>query len=366
MSGPRRALASLALLAASLGVSALALEVAVRATFGPQVKFPRHVVGAPWGLRINEPDATYRHRSAEVDVGFHINGQGMRADRDYAYAKPPGVRRIVSLGDSFTVGYEVELEQTFSAVLERELRAAGLDAEVLNAGVSGYSNAEACLYLERELLKYSPDLVLVSFFGNDLVDNLRSDLFRLEDGELVESAAGYVPAGGLGDFLNTNPVFNLLSERSDAFALLKEQLTLLMKSRIVERNVENLERVEAPDGDEGPPYEARLTAAIFERIYATTRERGIPLVVQSIPSPRDDPERLVELFPVELFDFDRAGLAFVPAKRVLDPWLGREQLYHTRSHWHWTPHAHREAGRALAEVILRRGLLGPPAERSPS
>ncbi|MEZ4290376.1 MAG: hypothetical protein R3E53_07505 [Myxococcota bacterium] len=52
-------------------------------------------------------------------------------------------------------------------MLEQELRRAGLQVEVLNAGVSGYSNAEALLYLERELLKYDPDLVLLSFFAND-------------------------------------------------------------------------------------------------------------------------------------------------------------------------------------------------------
>ena len=56
--------------------------------------------------------------------------------------KPDGVGRIISLGDSFTIGYEADVDQTFSAVLERELRKPGHDVEVLNAGVSGFSNAE--------------------------------------------------------------------------------------------------------------------------------------------------------------------------------------------------------------------------------
>src|SRR4029453_16189824 len=84
-----------------------AAELAVTLGLGEQVKFPRHVVAAPWGLRFNEPGAVYRHKSADVEVWFRIDQQGMRDDRDFAYAKPPGVKRIVSLGDSFKIGYEV-------------------------------------------------------------------------------------------------------------------------------------------------------------------------------------------------------------------------------------------------------------------
>ncbi len=357
-------LASIALLL-GLVVSAVLLEVGVLVVAGEQPKFPRHVVGAPFGLRINEPNAHYRHKSADVTVWFQINAQGMRAERDFPRAKPPGTLRIVSLGDSFTVGYEVAAEDTFSSVLERELRGAGLRVEVLNAGVSGYSNAEECLYLERELLGYEPDLVLVSFYANDLVDNVRSDLFRLVDGKLVEGAHDYVPAGGLGNFLNTNPVFNLLSGYSNAFALVKERANLLLKARIVEENQENVRRAseQAPAAgeDDVGSEQRRLAAAIFERIYGVTRAQGIPLVIQSIPGEvkESGESRLVDAFPLAEFNVARGGLAFVSAKELLDPLEGHEQLYWTRSHFHWTPLAHRIAGEGIARVILERKLLQP-------
>src|SRR5688572_7729446 len=105
---------------------------------GEQVKFPRRVVAAPWGIRYNEPGASYRHKSRDGTWSFKINHQGMRAERDYSYEKPPGVRRIVVLGDSFGIGYEVDVQQTFAMVLERELRNRNPRVEVLNAGVSGF------------------------------------------------------------------------------------------------------------------------------------------------------------------------------------------------------------------------------------
>ena len=230
----------LSALAIACLVSVGLVEALVLIGLGEQVKFPRHVVEAPWGLRYNDPGARYRHKSADGSWSFHINRQGMRDDRDFSHEKPVDRKRILSLGDSFTVGYEVDVDETFSAVLERELRSAGHDVEVLNAGVSGYSNAEAALYLERELLNYEPDVVLLSFFHNDIVDNLRTKLFRMEAGRLETGADTYVPAGQLGNLLNSSGFFNFLSERSNAFAFLKERLTRIVKAGMVRANRKGL------------------------------------------------------------------------------------------------------------------------------
>jgi hypothetical protein len=349
------ALSSILLLGVALAISALLAEASVRLLLGEQVKFPRHVVGAPWGLRFNEPLAAYRHKSPDVTVWFRINQEGMRADRAYGYEKPAGVKRIVSLGDSFTIGYEVNAEDTFSSVLERELGAKGLSVEVLNCGVSGYSTAEEYLYLERELWKYHPDLVLVSYFPNDLVDNTRSGLFGLQGGRLSAAADAYVPAGGLGDFLNTNPVFNWLSAYSDAFAFVKERATSLAKRRMVEENLQNVDASGSVEhrATAEESYQQALAVALFEALYETTRAHGVPLVIQSIPEEtRND---LADLFPD--FDVNRPGVHFLSAKQVLEPYRGKELLYWKRSHFHWTPFSHRVSGKALAELIVENRLL---------
>lgn len=349
---------ALVLLLASLGFAGLLAEAAVRLTMGEQVKFPRRVVGAPFGVRINEPNARYRHQSPDVTVWLRINGQGMRADRDFAYGKPAGTERIVVIGDSFTVGYEVACEETFASVLEDRLRTHSLAVEVLNAGVSGFGNAEAAVYLERELLRYGPDVVILAFFGNDLVDNVRSGLFRLESNTLTEAARVYVPGGRLANFLNTNPLFNFLSERSDAFSLLKERATVIAKRQMVKANLEDLAR-----GDQGADlagktvgYRERLTGAILDRIHQTTSVRGIHLIIMSIPRRQHDPLRLTEQFPFETFDIERPAFSFLATKPLLDPWLGKELLYWDHSDDHWTPFSHRIAGEALAQLVLDRAL----------
>jgi lysophospholipase L1-like esterase len=331
----RRVVFTLVSLLVSLVIASLVLEGGVLLLAGEQPKFPRRVVGANFGLR----------------------------------DKPPGVKRIVSLGDSYTVGYEVEADETFAAVLERKLVEAGVNVEVLNAGVSGYSNAEECLYLERELLGYAPDLVLVSFYVNDLVDNYRSGLFRLENGVLAEAAQSYVPGGGLGNYLNTNPLFSWLSGYSNAFALLKEAATQIAKRQMVKENLAQVAHASgapAADDTEGSAPERELAAAIFDRIWRTTQARGIPLLIQSIPIPNSvaGPTALVDTFPLAEFDVNRPGLVFFSAKEALDPYVGKDKLYWTRSHGHWTPLAHRLDGEALARIVLERDLLDTAARSS--
>lgn len=347
-------------------VAGFLAELLVLAVLGEQVKFPRHVVEAPWSLRYNDPGSSYRHKSADVNIRFQINREGMRAERDYEYAKRPGVKRIVSLGDSFTIGYEVKAEETFSSILERELNArkAGYDVEVLNAGVSGFGNAEECLYLERELLKYDPDIVVVSFFVNDIEDNIRSDLFGLKNGKLVARQSRYVPAGGLGNFLNTSRVFNWLAERSNAFCFVKERLTTMAKRDMVAANVRDLAHADfgEPTGAATAPaandYPTRLAAAIFERMYEMLSAKGIPLVVQSIPGQSETaPGGLIDGFPLQVFHVARPGITYVAGTHFLRRNNGKEHLYWTRSHGHWTPFSHRLSGETLARTIVEHGWL---------
>ncbi len=350
----RSAAQRLALLAVGGVIAGLLFEGLVLLVFGEQPKFPRRVVGSPQGFRINEPNAHYRHKSADVEVDFRINSQGMRADHDYSVEKPPGLRRVVVLGDSYTMGYEVAEPQCYARVLERDLRARGDQVEVLNGGVSGYSTAEAYLRLTREMLAYHPDVVVIGFYGNDIVDNVRTGLFRLEGDKLVQKKDGYVPGGALGNFLNTNGFFSFLAERSNAFVLLKERSTQLARRRMVEENVRNVDAADAGTGvhaDAKGEYGHRLTAALFEELYRTTRERGLELVVLSIPWYRQRPERLAEAFPLAEFPVERPGFSFVSGKDRLDPYVGKQQLYWLRSHGHWTPFAHEVAGKALGETV---------------
>jgi lysophospholipase L1-like esterase len=100
------------------------------------------------------------------DVSYVVNATGFR-DRLYERPKPPGVFRILVLGDSLSFGYGVAQEESFPKRMEASLPA---KVEVLNFGVGGYNPYNEAMLLADIGASYQPDLVLVQFCINDLND----------------------------------------------------------------------------------------------------------------------------------------------------------------------------------------------------
>ena len=74
---------------------------------------------------------------------------------------------VLCLGDSLTEGYQVEPEAAFPALLQAALRERGwLEAEVINAGISGSTSAGAVSRL-RWQLRRRPDVLVLALGAND-------------------------------------------------------------------------------------------------------------------------------------------------------------------------------------------------------
>ncbi len=73
---------------------------------------------------------------------------------------------VLALGDSLTAGYGLAAGDALPAQLERRLRERGVNARVLNAGVSGDTSAGGRARLGW-LLNERPDAVLVALGAND-------------------------------------------------------------------------------------------------------------------------------------------------------------------------------------------------------
>jgi len=85
-------------------------------------------------------------------------------------AKAPGTFRIIAVGDSFTFGDGIQLEDAYPARLERLLNLdaeADLHAEVINAGVKGYSSTHELELIKRALQFAAPDLIILQMTLND-------------------------------------------------------------------------------------------------------------------------------------------------------------------------------------------------------
>lgn len=103
-------------------------------------------------------------------VRWTNNSMGFRSDREFSPQRPPGVLRILSLGDSFTAGYRVGQEETFSHLQEEWINKNYGKAEVLVAEIEEPSTA--LYYLLRFGIKMHPDVVLLGItLGNDIAQS---------------------------------------------------------------------------------------------------------------------------------------------------------------------------------------------------
>ena len=161
------------LVAVSIAFSLLGMEMVLRFVFPIRV-VTIGLQDAPkatrygWALR---PHQLIKILDPDTGTVYtdHANSEGWR-DRERSIQRRPNTLRILVLGDSVTYGAIVGQADTYTAVLERKLRANGVDAEVINMSYGGWGADQELEALTVEGLAYKPDLVILQFCTNDPSD----------------------------------------------------------------------------------------------------------------------------------------------------------------------------------------------------
>ncbi len=101
----------------------------------------------------------------------YFNHDGLR-EGALTKAKPAGTLRIALMGDSLVEGLQVPINETFGKELERKLsEELAQPVQVINFATSGYSTAQEYMQLQKQVLGYAPDLVLVGYNARDMFEN---------------------------------------------------------------------------------------------------------------------------------------------------------------------------------------------------
>jgi lysophospholipase L1-like esterase len=99
----------------------------------------------------------------------YANSEGWR-DRERTIQRQSNTLRILVIGDSVTYGAIVGQADTYTAILERKLRANSVNAEVINISYGGWGTDQELEALTREGVAYKPDLIILQFCTNDPAD----------------------------------------------------------------------------------------------------------------------------------------------------------------------------------------------------
>jgi lysophospholipase L1-like esterase len=365
----RSILVNLMLLFASLAVMVGLVEVTLRVFFTYQFHplVPSGERGLFWEY---DPDLGWRHRPGMTgrfqkpgifDTKVTINSRGFRG-REYADNPAPGVRRVVVLGDSIVWGYGVEDNQTFTHLLERQ----GRNLEVINLAVSGYGTDQESLLLEKEGLRYRPDIVLMEVCENDFSEIVRDQVYyiypkprfvlrkqglRLRNVPVPKAT----PFDRLLFWLDRRSYFwRFLNTSGPSRAGLAWMKGVARRARL-SRAVPPL--IRAPDADE------RLIVALLRRTRQTAERGGARLALFIVAPMREDHRRLILRFGEEegipVLDLHPVFLA--AARRP-----GAPHIFLPRD-LHWTAAGHEIVARSMGEWLAGSGLIGgaDPASGTP-
>ena len=193
------------------------------------------------------------------------NSRGYR-DLERTIEKPGGVRRVVSLGDSFAWGASVEFEDAYPQRLERSLTRRRRETwQVVNLALPGMNTVDEEGQLRTEGMAYGPDVCLLGFVLNDS-----------EDEQAAESRR-------VADWLEEKRRVPGLLDRSALYRMVKARLRATAENR---RRITGYKSMYA---DDAPGWIAARKA--LKQMGALCRERGVPLVVVIFPlfgNPLDD------------------------------------------------------------------------------
>jgi hypothetical protein len=219
-------------------------------------------------------------------IYFRTNAQRFRNDHDFTTAVPPGQVRLICSGDSFTLGYEVDNDHAWCAVLERKHPR----LETVNMGQGGYGVDQVYLWYKRDGQLLDHDLHVFAV--------IQDDFRRMQERNYISEGGQYAkPVLTLeGDSLRTGnvPVPRWSYRIPRLLAFVNQKRSALEKLRIAQLG-ESLRNRFGRRGEPGSAAVDSLTWQVADRVFAdlarVNRAKNSILVVLFLPTPGDSSGR---------------------------------------------------------------------------
>lgn len=335
------------------------MEILLRAFFSPPSSGPALSLidrEAPYVFSLNPEHS-------------EISSQGFR-DLEVKIPKPSGVKRILVLGDSLAYGLFVPRQQTFSRLLERFFQEKDEPVDVVNTGVNGYTTYNEVRFFESEGVRYEPDIVVLAFCFNDIVNPV---LHWGEEGEYFKDLAPaafprydehisrikpqiYAPKSAALKLLERSHLFNFLRVRWNLWQLHPLRSVKQDGRRwpvyVADEDPVSLRVLENPESPESV-----WLYGLLKELKASVEAAGAKLYVVFFPlSYQFEPG--YPFFPQKvLMDFcGKEGLLCLDPFEALKAeggkklYLGRHR-YHPRDVWHLSLKGHEVIARFLEKSL---------------
>ncbi len=85
---------------------------------------------------------------------------------------------VLVLGDSLSAGYGIDVDQSWTALLQTRLKDQGYEHRVVNASISGDTTESGAARIGQAIESFSPALVIIALGGNDGLRGIPPDRMR--------------------------------------------------------------------------------------------------------------------------------------------------------------------------------------------
>lgn len=283
---------------------------------------------------------------------LHTNSQRLRARMEYLPEVPPGAVRWVCTGDSFTLGYGVDDDQTWCALLGQTLP----DLETVNMGQGGYGIDQAYLWYDRDGGGLEHQLLLFAFVTIDR-DRMGDCVFLGHPKPCLAHRDGTLERRNVP----VPPPPDRSPPPASGFR------RMLQSSRLAAISRRLLNRVLARSR-EGRLHQ--LVAAVVRELEQRTRERGATLVLVHLPLQIDHRRSVSGSFRPFLESLSRernipyldlvADLRRLPEAEVPRLFIQYDLPGFAAATGHYTEAGNGFVAERLVEHLRERGLLPPP------
>jgi len=91
---------------------------------------------------------------------------------------------VLVFGDSLSAGYGIDVDQSWTTLLQERLRNLGYEHRVVNASITGETTEGGATRIDAALTNFSPDLIILALGGNDGLrgfppERMRANLERI-------------------------------------------------------------------------------------------------------------------------------------------------------------------------------------------
>ena len=320
----------LVLLLASTLFTALTLEGTVRFFYTKIGNYQTEMFryAAEHKVITSNPELPFRHVPNKVGTYYGVeiktNSIGFR-DKEYDTQKPPETQRILVAGDSVTLGWGVESNQTFAELLEAMFAAANQKVEVINMGTGNYNTTMEVALIQAVGLEFDPDIILLIYFINDAEPTPRPSKL----GTFLKKHS-YLLALLHGKYLGLVPQFNAQLYWENYYRNLYAKDSASLKTN----------------------------SQALQTLMELTKKKNISLLIVNFPElhkPNDYPfEFVTDYVRSQAEDHDIPFLDLLPSLKTQQP----QDLWVSPEDPHPNAFAHEIAAQEIYMAINDNGLLG--------